>query len=129
MSANATPFEAPWSGPLDQIPAGPDRANEPSLAIDQIQGNIFPGFNKDHQTLLFLRIDSPGVSRLGSETCQQSRRHDRGCLGIQPIVQKLADQATWTNICGPGSLDEHRVFIRRTQEAGTSGNKPSRFRG
>jgi Dyp-type peroxidase family len=26
------------------------------LAVDQIQGNIFPGFNKDFQTLLFLRI-------------------------------------------------------------------------
>src|SRR5207249_1897290 len=26
------------------------------LAIDQIQGNIFAGFNKDYQTFLFLRI-------------------------------------------------------------------------
>ena len=32
---------------------------EPLLDADQIQGNIFPGFSKDHQTLLFLRIDCP----------------------------------------------------------------------
>ncbi|PZS36243.1 MAG: hypothetical protein DLM59_01580, partial [Pseudonocardiales bacterium] len=31
-------------------------AGEPKLAMDQIQGNILDGFNKDHQTLLFLRI-------------------------------------------------------------------------
>ncbi|MBI3863210.1 MAG: Dyp-type peroxidase [Planctomycetia bacterium] len=59
MSTNATPFEAPAGSPLDPIPASPGRASEPQLAIDQIQGNIFPGFNKDHQTLLFLRIDNP----------------------------------------------------------------------
>jgi Dyp-type peroxidase family len=35
------------------------REHEPPLAIDDIQGNIFPGFSKDFQTLLFLRIDHP----------------------------------------------------------------------
>jgi len=34
----------------------PGREHEPILASDQIQGNIFPGFSKDFQTLLFLRI-------------------------------------------------------------------------
>ncbi|MGH7962543.1 MAG: Dyp-type peroxidase, partial [Candidatus Binatia bacterium] len=33
-----------------------DRAGEPVLQVDQIQGNIIPGFNKDFQTFLFLRI-------------------------------------------------------------------------
>src|SRR5437868_2048901 len=61
MSVNATSFEAPAGGPLDPIAAEPGRVNESPLAIDQIQGNIFPGFNKDHQTLLFLRIDNPGA--------------------------------------------------------------------
>lgn len=30
--------------------------NEPVLAVKNIQGNIIGGFNKDHQTLLFLKI-------------------------------------------------------------------------
>src|SRR5262249_17212624 len=30
--------------------------SERALAIDQIQGNILSGFNKDYQTFLFLRI-------------------------------------------------------------------------
>ncbi len=33
----------------------PAAANEPVLAVDNIQGNII-GFNKDHQTMLFLKI-------------------------------------------------------------------------
>jgi Dyp-type peroxidase family len=37
------------------------RENESPLAIDQIQGNIFPGFSKDFQTLLFIRIDHPAA--------------------------------------------------------------------
>jgi Dyp-type peroxidase family len=35
---------------------------EPKLAVDQIQGNILPGFLKDFETLLFLRIDDDDVS-------------------------------------------------------------------
>jgi hypothetical protein len=54
---NAAPFEAPAARPLAAVAAPAGRNNEPTLAIDQIQGNIFPGFNKDHQTLLFLHID------------------------------------------------------------------------
>src|SRR5206468_7896772 len=54
---DAAPFEAPAPRPLAPAAAPAAREEEPTLAIDQIQGNIFPGFNKDHQTLLFLRID------------------------------------------------------------------------
>jgi hypothetical protein len=32
---------------------------EPQLAVDQIQGNILAGFNKDNQCLIFVRIDKP----------------------------------------------------------------------
>jgi len=35
----------------------PDSSDEPVLAVDQIQGNILAGFNKDFQTLIFLHID------------------------------------------------------------------------
>src|SRR5262245_33529659 len=46
------------------LAAPPDaRADEPLLDINQIQGNIFPGFSKDHQTLLFMRIDDADAFR------------------------------------------------------------------
>ena len=38
-------------------PARPDANEEPALHMDQIQGNVVAGFNKDFQTLLFLRIE------------------------------------------------------------------------
>ena len=38
-------------------PSHPSVTGEPVLAIDQIQGNILAGFNKDFQTLIFLHID------------------------------------------------------------------------
>ena len=37
--------------------ARPDAHDEPLLDVRNIQGNIVAGFNKDFQTLLFLRID------------------------------------------------------------------------
>ncbi len=59
MLSSQSKFETPAAGPLTNREIPPGRENEPQLAIDQIQGNILPGFNKDHQTLLFLRIDDP----------------------------------------------------------------------
>ena len=56
--------EAPASSPSPRgrvDPAHPDvsigQHPEPRLAVDQIQGNILPGFLKDFQTLLLLKID------------------------------------------------------------------------
>jgi Dyp-type peroxidase family len=64
MPTAHTSFEAPAAGPLSLPGAPVDRQKEPNLAVNQIQGNIFPGFLKDHQTLLFLRIDdAPAFSR------------------------------------------------------------------
>lgn len=53
--------EAPSPGlsaPTGLGPARPDARNEPVLRISNIQGNIVAGFNKDFQTLLFLRIQN-----------------------------------------------------------------------
>ena len=57
--------EAPASSPSPRgkaDPAHPDVSKskfpEPRLAVDRIQGNILPGFLKDFQTLLFLKIDN-----------------------------------------------------------------------
>jgi Dyp-type peroxidase family len=65
MMTKSTVRETPAPEPLQcglTDPSRPDvgpnsRRPEPVLAIDQIQGNIVPGFSKDFQTLLFLRID------------------------------------------------------------------------
>jgi Dyp-type peroxidase family len=58
-----TPGKGRVGGPLTMPQVQVDRAAEPVLDIDQIQGNIFPGFSKDHQTLLFLRIDEAAAFR------------------------------------------------------------------
>src|SRR5258708_5333641 len=53
-------LEAPALGPMQlSSEADEGRDTEPVLAADQIQANIFPGFSKDNQTLLFLRITDP----------------------------------------------------------------------
>ena len=49
------------SHPAD--PARPPVPNEPPLAVCNIQGNIIGGFNKDHQTMLFLRVRRDGDVR------------------------------------------------------------------
>jgi Dyp-type peroxidase family len=58
MSDSEPILEAPAPGPLSGLTV--DQSNRPDknlrLDVDQIQGNIFPGFLKDSQTLLFLRI-------------------------------------------------------------------------
>src|SRR5512136_2658547 len=50
------PFREPLSCGLDDA-SHPDASGEPVLAVDQIQGNILAGFNKDFQTLVFLHIE------------------------------------------------------------------------
>jgi Dyp-type peroxidase family len=49
--------EAPPPASRDEVsPPVPAGAREPILALDDIQGNIVGGFNKDFQMLLFLKI-------------------------------------------------------------------------
>jgi Dyp-type peroxidase family len=50
------PFPVPFQCGLEDA-SHPPVSNEPVLAVEQIQGNILAGFNKDFQTLIFLRID------------------------------------------------------------------------
>jgi Dyp-type peroxidase family len=59
MSASRPVLEAPAAPLLALRAADRKRQNEPNLDVDQIQGNIFPGFSKDFQTLLFLNINDP----------------------------------------------------------------------
>src|SRR5262245_52009828 len=56
-------LETPSPGPLHRERPERPRADhaESLLDVSEIQGNIFPGFLKDHQTLLFLRITEPAA--------------------------------------------------------------------
>src|SRR2546423_49830 len=80
---------------------------EPVLEVDQIQGNILPGFQKDFQTFLFLKFESvPGAKRwhgafapliatpeevLPFNRLFKAIRRRRGCASH-------AVKATWVNI-------------------------------
>ena len=62
VTAQQVTREIPAPGPLlGQLggPAHPKVPGEPRLNVDNIQGNILAGFNKDHQTLLFFQITHP----------------------------------------------------------------------
>ena len=56
--------EAPAANPLKDSTANTQQIaiiNEPVLRVDNIQGNILSGFNKDFQTLIFLEIENPNA--------------------------------------------------------------------
>jgi Dyp-type peroxidase family len=57
ITLSGTSADDPTRPPVDLPP--PLGMNEPLLDVDNIQGNILAGFNKDHQTHLYLRINSP----------------------------------------------------------------------
>src|SRR5690242_19760822 len=66
-SQDIPPRETPATAPLRQVSdqAHPDVASstfpEPHLEVEQIQGNILPGFLKDHEMLLFLKIEQVAI--------------------------------------------------------------------
>ena len=79
---------------------------DPALAGDEIQGNVIPGFNKDHVWLLFLRIDEAerrngGLARFvrvlrpAREVWDFNRlfRNTKCRRGVEGTVK-----ATWVNI-------------------------------
>src|SRR5947209_6721605 len=63
MPTNIPAREVPFPGSfaLAQAPASKEgkETKEPELEVDQIQGNVLAGFNKDNQTLIFLEIQEP----------------------------------------------------------------------
>lgn len=68
-SETAPVREAPAAAPLRQVAdqAHPNvvesKFPEPQLAVDQIQGNILPGFLKDYEALLFLKIEQAATCK------------------------------------------------------------------
>src|SRR3989442_11468504 len=84
--------EAPTSSPSPRGKvdlAHPDvskgRFPEPRLAVDQIQGNILPGFLKDFETLLFLKIDDVA-------NCKQWLR------GVVPLIATADEVLTFNRL-------------------------------
>jgi Dyp-type peroxidase family len=55
------PAPEPLQGSLDD-PSHPDASREPVLNVENIQGNILVGFNKDHQAFLFLSLDADKIA-------------------------------------------------------------------
>jgi len=85
--------------------AGIDAAREPVLELDQIQGNVIPGFSKSHETLLFLRIvDVSYCKRWLKEitpliaTAEEVLSFNRLYKALRTRRGYATVQATWVNI-------------------------------
>jgi len=79
--------------------------DEPLLATDQIQGNVLPGFNKDFQALLFLRIVEVSSCKrwLGDlmpsiTTMAQVLDFRRQLQKFRPTKSEQCLKATWLNL-------------------------------
>lgn len=105
--------ESPASSPLRQEAdqSHPNVASskfpEPQLAVNQIQGNILPGFLKDHETLLFLKIEQVAACKtwLGAltpliATAEEVLTFNRlfKALRVRRGRESKAIKATWVNI-------------------------------
>jgi Dyp-type peroxidase family len=87
---------------------GPGSARpEPVLALSEIQGNVLPGFSKDHQTLLFLRIESSlqfrrwMIDQIDSlSTAEEVLRFNElfKLLRRKHKSERVSLSATWVNI-------------------------------
>ena len=114
-SHNSLPArEAPASLPAPNKGVDPSRPNvlnsaspEPKLAVDQIQGNILPGFLKDFETLLFLRIDNVSACKAWLKeitpliaTANEVLTFNRlfKAIRIRRGQRSNAVKATWVNI-------------------------------
>jgi Dyp-type peroxidase family len=112
-SQNTPPREAPAAAPLRQVAdqAHPDVASsafpEPHLEVDQIQGNILPGFLKDHEMLLFLKIEQVTLCKAWLKELAPLIATAEEVLAFNRLFKALrvrrgrdtkAIQATWVNI-------------------------------
>jgi hypothetical protein len=108
MMTSKPVLEAPALGPMQPPPdtdAGRDA--EPLLAADQIQANIFPGFSKDAQTLLFLRITDAAAFAAWLRDFIPSVATTERVLPVRRVIKNIRSatgaEATgvdvvWTNI-------------------------------
>jgi Dyp-type peroxidase family len=114
MSINVPAREAPFPFLGEQIRyvvdedsgTGPD-TEEPALRVDQIQGNILAGFNKDNQTLIFLRIEEPKQFRKWLQTLVPFVATTEEVLSFNRLFKSIRSRrrvetrtvtSTWLNI-------------------------------
>ncbi|TPI62533.1 Dyp-type peroxidase [Mesorhizobium sp. B3-1-3] len=80
---------------------------EPLLDLEDIQGNIYPGFNKDHQTFIFLEIVDVGAAKsalrdltadVASSQVVQDYARLRAAIKKQRGGGPSGLTATWMNI-------------------------------
>jgi Dyp-type peroxidase family len=99
--------EAPAPPPLvDSAMAAPAAPNEPRLEIEEIQGNIVPGFNKDFQALLFLKITDAERCRLWLRSLIPFVATTEQVLAFNRLFKSLRTargdtmslQAVWVNV-------------------------------
>lgn len=104
MPAREAPFSILRDDPYDAT--RPPARDEPVLAVGNIQGNLI-GFNKDHQTLLFLRITSAAdckqwLARLKPyvATAEEVLAFNRLFKAVRSRrkMETGAVQATWINV-------------------------------
>ncbi len=104
MPAREVPFSLLRRNEDD--PTRPSVRDEPVLDIANIQGNLI-GFNKDHQTLLFLRISSPTACKRWLSRLKPSVATAEEVLAFNRLFKAIrrrrgaetgAVQATWVNL-------------------------------
>ena len=87
MPVRETPTATLLRAPSADDPTRPSVPNEPVLDVDNIQGNILAGFNKDHQAQLYLRIQDGQVE------------HFRAWLGrLIPFIATTAEVLTFNRL-------------------------------
>jgi Dyp-type peroxidase family len=114
MSINVPVREAPFPFLNEEIRSSVDRdlvkgpdPEEPALRVDQIQGNILAGFNKDNQTLIFLRIEEPKQFRKWLQTLVPFVATTEEVLSFNRLFKSIRSRrgvethtvsATWLNV-------------------------------
>ncbi|GHO97423.1 peroxidase [Reticulibacter mediterranei] len=99
--------ETPAAESNQPNPAFPDASNERVLDMDQIQGNIIPGFLKDFETLLFLKITNPRQCKQWLKEITPSIATAQEVFAFNRLFKKIRYRrgyepeilkATWINI-------------------------------
>src|SRR5947209_4820978 len=103
-------------------PARPDAHDEPLLHLKNIQGNVVAGFNKDFQTLLFLRIDDVPSFKAWLADFAPLIATGEEVLAFNRLFKRTSDRrgysgsvkATWINIAF-----SHAALAKLTNDADT----------
>jgi len=144
MTTNIPAREAPFPSSFALMEAPVSKAEkevkEPELEVDQIQGNILVGFNKDNQTLIFLDIQDVSAFKLWLRavipfvaTTEEVLQFNRlfKMIRSRRKVESRAVLSTWMNMAfsfkGLEKLDEKEAA--KFQDKGFKAGLAKRSRG